>query len=58
MKFSLNECINKLVNISWLEDGEEMSELIMIYNKVDYNSLSELIDELVKENILIDYYIK
>jgi len=57
MKFNLNECIGKLVSVNWLEDGEEMGDLIMIYNEVDYNSLSNLISELIEEDILISYYI-
>jgi hypothetical protein len=57
MKFNLNECIGKLVSVNWLEDGEEIGDLIMIYNEVDYNSLSDLISELIEEDILISYYI-
>jgi (2Fe-2S) ferredoxin len=57
MKFNLNECIGKLVSVNWLEDGEEMGDLIMIYNEVDYNSLSNLISELIEEDVLISYYI-
>ena len=57
MKFNLNECIGKLVSVNWLEDGEEMGDLIMIYNEGDYNSLSNLISELIEEDVLISYYI-